>query len=131
MKNRKYTEESIKSLSPRDFTRLRPGVYCGSTEYSTQLIKELFANSLDEHNIGHGNLIEISLNTIENICVVTDYGQGFPVNSVREDGATILEASFSILNTSGKYDEDGIYGASALGLNGIGAKLATDRKSVV
>ena len=30
-----YDEESIKSLSPLEFTRLRPGVYCGSTEYAT------------------------------------------------------------------------------------------------
>ena len=118
-----YTEESIKSLSPREFTRLRPGVYCGSTEYSTQLLKEIFANALDEHNIGHGDLIEVSINTKENIYVVTDHGQGFPVNSQREDGTTVLEAAFSVMNTSGKYDEDGVYGASALGLNGIGGKL--------
>lgn len=121
--NKIYTEESIKSLSPREFTRLRPGVYCGSTEYSTQLLKEIFANALDEHNIGHGDLIEVSINTKENIYIVTDHGQGFPVNSQREDGTTVLEAAFSIMNTSGKYDEDGVYGASALGLNGIGGKL--------
>ena len=121
--NKIYTEESIKSLSPREFTRLRPGVYCGSTEYSTQLLKEIFANALDEHNIGHGDLIEVSINTKENIYIVTDHGQGFPVNSQREDGTTVLEAAFSVMNTSGKYDEDGVYGASALGLNGIGGKL--------
>lgn len=121
--NKIYTEESIKSLSPREFTRLRPGVYCGSTEYSTQLLKEIFANALDEHNIGHGDLIEVSINTKENSYVITDHGQGFPVNSQREDGTTVLEAAFSIMNTSGKYDEDGVYGASALGLNGIGGKL--------
>ena len=33
-----YTDDSIISLSPLEFTRLRPGVYCGSTEYSTQLL---------------------------------------------------------------------------------------------
>lgn len=120
-----YKEDSIKSLDPREFTRLRAGVYCGSTEYSTQLVKEIFANALDEHNIGHGNLITISMNTKENKYIVRDNGQGFPFNKIREDGKTILEAAFSVLNTSGKYDEDGVYGASALGLNGIGAKLAT------
>jgi len=30
-----YTEESIESLSPLEFTRLRPGVYAGDTTYST------------------------------------------------------------------------------------------------
>ena len=46
-----YNEQSIQHISPREFTRKRPGTYCGSTEYSTQLLRELFANALDEHNI--------------------------------------------------------------------------------
>ena len=118
-----YKDDSIKSISPREFTRLRPGTYCGSTEYSTQLLKEIFANALDEHNIGHGDKIEIFVDTSKNLYTVTDHGQGFPVNVKREDGATVMEAAYSIMNTSGKYDEDGVYGASALGLNGIGGKL--------
>lgn len=43
---------------------------------------------------------------------------------MREDGKSILEASFSVLNTSGKYSDDGVYEGTALGLNGIGSKLA-------
>ena len=121
--NRIYKDDSIKSLSPRDFTRLRPGVYCGSTEYSTQLVKEIFANALDEHNIGHGNEIIVTIDTKKNEYSILDNGQGFPVNVVKEDGKTILEAAFSVLNTSGKYDEDGVYGASALGLNGGSAPV--------
>ena len=39
-----YNDKSIESLSPRDFTRLRPGVYCGSTEYSTQLLIEIVSS---------------------------------------------------------------------------------------
>ena len=46
-----YTKDSIQSLSPLEFVRLRPSVYCGSTEYSTQLLTELFANSTDEFQI--------------------------------------------------------------------------------
>lgn len=42
---------------------------------------------------------------------------------MREDGKSILEASFSVLNTSGKYSEDGSYTGTALGLNGIGGKI--------
>ena len=41
MANKLYDEESIKSLSPLEFTRLRPGVYCGSTEYATQPLIEI------------------------------------------------------------------------------------------
>lgn len=47
-----YDDKSIESLSPRDFTRLRPGVYCGSTEYSTQLLIEIVSNAVDEFMAG-------------------------------------------------------------------------------
>lgn len=117
-----YTEDSIISLNPREFTRLRPSTYLGSNEYSTQLVREVFANALDEHLIGHGTEISVYVATKENTYKVVDHGQGFPVNVVK-DGETILQASFDRLNTSGKYDEDGVYGGSVLGLNGIGAKL--------
>lgn len=120
-----YTEESTQHISPREFTRKRPGTYCGSTEYSTQLVKELFANSLDEHNIGHGNIIRIIIDTKENKYTVIDEGQGFIPNAPRDNGETMFSECFSVINTSGKYDDtdDSIYGGSALGLNGIGMKL--------
>lgn len=119
-----YTKDSIKSVSPRDFTRMKPGVYCGSTEYSTQLLKEIFTNSVDEHRIGHGDLIEIAINTALNMYTVTDHGQGFLVNSPHdEEGRTVLEAAFSVLNTSGKYDENGAYNGISNGAYGIGGKL--------
>ena len=123
MNNKLYTEDSIQSLDPREFTRLRPGVYCGSTEYSTQLLIEIISNAIDEFNAGHGNLIEVKIDTKENSYAVRDYAQGFLVNSVREDGKTVLQASFDTLNTSGKFSDDGVYEGTALGLNGIGSKL--------
>lgn len=123
MENKKfYDKDSIQSLSPLEFTRLRPGVYCGSTEYSTQLLLEIVANVIDEFKIGHGNQVQITV-TDKNIITVEDNAQGFPINEKREDGKTILQASFDTLNTSGKYTEDGIYEGTVLGLNGIGSKI--------
>ena len=124
MPNKLYDENSIQSLSPLEFTRLRPGVYCGSTEYSTQLVIEVVSNAIDEFKAGHGNLIEVKIDTIGDIRYrVRDYGQGFLVNSLREDGKTVLQAAFDTLNTSGKFSDDGVYEGTALGLNGIGCKL--------
>lgn len=117
-----YTKDSIESLSPLEFTRLRPGVYCGNTDYSTQLLIEIISNAVDEFRLGHGNKIVVEIKGDE--VKVTDYGQGFITNSFREDGKTILEAAFSVLNTSGKYHEDGTYGGTSLGSFGIGSKLA-------
>lgn len=117
-----YTDDSIVSLSPLEFTRLRPGVYVGSTEYSTQLLIEIVSNAIDEYKAGNGSVIKVDI-LKDNTFIVEDNGQGFIPNSLRDDGKTVLEASFSVLNTSGKYTEDGVYEGTALGLNGIGSKL--------
>ena len=118
-----YTEDSIESLSPLEFTRLRPGVYCGDTNYSTQLLVEIFSNAVDEYRNGFGNKIEVAI--LNDYVSVRDYGQGFIPNSYRDDGKTILEAAFSVLNTSGKYRDDGTYEGTSLGSFGIGSKITT------
>lgn len=118
-----YTKDSIESLSPLEFTRLRPQVYAGDCTYSTQLLVEIVSNAVDEFRLGHGNRIEVDIN--KDIISVRDYGQGFLVNEKRDDGTTILEAAFSVLNTSGKYREDGTYEGTSLGSFGIGSKITT------
>ena len=123
MSNKLYTKNSIESLSPLEFTRLRPGVYAGDTTYSTQLLVEIFSNAVDEFRLGHGSQIDVTIK--DDIVILEDYGQGFIPNSFRDDGKTILEASFSVLNTSGKYREDGTYEGTSLGSFGIGSKITT------
>ena len=118
-----YNEKSIESLSPLEFTRLRPGVYAGNTTYSTQLLVEIISNAVDEYRLGHGNKINVTLQN--DVVIVEDFGQGFIPNSFREDGKTILEAAFSVLNTSGKYRDDGTYEGTSLGSFGIGSKITT------
>jgi len=118
-----YTKDSIESLNPLQFTRLKPGVYAGDTTYSTQLLVEILSNAIDEYRLGHGNQIDIAING--NVITVKDYGQGFIPNEFRDDGKTILEAAFSVLNTSGKYREDGTYEGTSLGSFGIGSKITT------
>lgn len=119
-----YTVDSIVTENPREFTRRVPSTYLGSSRTNTNLIKEIFANAVDEHAIGHGNKITIVVDTKNNIYSVEDNGQGFIVNAgIDADGETILQRSFDKLNTSGKTSADGVYQGTALGLNGIGAKL--------
>lgn len=123
MDNKLYNKDSIESLSPLEFTRLRPGVYAGDTTYSTQLLVEIISNSVDEFRLGHGNLIKVDID--KDVVTVRDYGQGFIPNEYRDDNKTILEAAFSVLNTSGKYREDGTYEGTSLGSFGIGSKITT------
>ena len=125
--NKLYTKNSIESLSPLEFTRLKPGVYAGDTTYSTQLLVEIISNAVDEFRLGHGKAIDILINNENNNTniIVHDYGQGFLVNEMREDGKSVLEAAFSVLNTSGKYRSDGTYEGTSLGSFGIGSKITT------
>lgn len=102
---------------------MRPGVYAGDTTYATQLLVEIFSNAVDEFRLGHGDKIEVEITGTK--VRIRDYGQGFIPNSYREDGKTILEAAFSVLNTSGKYREDGTYEGTSLGSFGIGSKITT------
>ena len=118
-----YKDDSIESLDPREHVRLRSGMYIGSNESPNQLLLEVFSNALDEHNIGHGGRINVSISE-DGTCSVEDYGQGFPINVMRDDRKTVLEASVSVINTSGKYRDDGVYSGSALGLNGVGMKIS-------
>lgn len=119
-----YNEDSIQSLTPREHVQLRPGMYAGNTDTPNQLLLEVFSNALDEHNIGHGDIIVIQTKE-DGVCFVEDKAQGFPIGQKREDGTTVLEAAFSVMNTSGKYTDDGVYEGTSLGLNGIGLKLVT------
>ena len=120
---KRYDENSIESLDPLQFTRLRPQVYAGDCTYSTQLLIEVLSNAVDEYRLGNGNQIDIVIDN--DIVSLEDHGQGFIVNHMRDDGKTILEAAFSVLNTSGKYREDGAYEGTSLGSFGIGSKITT------
>lgn len=129
-----YKDDSIESLDPRSHIQLRPGMYAGDLSNPNQLLMEVFSNALDEHNIGHGNLIDISIHD-NGIINVEDQGQGIPVNVIREeDGKTVLEASCSVVNTSGKFTDNGVYEGTSLGLNGLGQKLVnflSDRFEII
>ena len=75
MDKKLYNKDSIESLSPLEFTRLRPGVYAGDTTYSTQLLVDIVSNAVDEFRLGHGNKIEVNIN--KDKVSVRDFGQGY------------------------------------------------------
>ena len=117
----KYNKDSISSYTPLEITRLKPGLYAGDITYSTQLIKEVIMNAVDEFNLGNGSVINITIN--KDIFKVEDFAQGFPINVIREDGETVLQASFDVLNTSAKVKADGTYEGISNGMYGVGNKI--------
>jgi topoisomerase-4 subunit B len=112
-----YTEDSIRSLDWREHIRLRPGMYIGKLgDGSGQddgiyvLVKEIIDNSIDEHMMGNGNVIDITIS--DNRVEVRDYGRGIPLGKVID--------CVSKINTGGKYDSGAFQ--KSVGLNGVGTK---------
>ena len=112
-----YDDDAIRTLSPREHVRLRPGMYIGKLGDGSQaddgiyvLIKEVTDNSIDEYIMGAGRQIEITIE--DNEVTVRDYGRGIPLKS--------LSAAVSEMNTGGKYG--GTAFKKTVGLNGVGVK---------
>ncbi|MBL7836502.1 MAG: type IIA DNA topoisomerase subunit B [Bacteroidetes bacterium] len=113
----KYSEESIRSLDWKEHIRLRPGMYIGKLGDGSSaddgiyvLVKEIIDNSIDEHMMGHGKKIELTIS--ENRVEVRDYGRGIPLGKVID--------CVSKINTGGKYDSGAFQ--KSVGLNGVGTK---------
>ncbi len=112
-----YTEDSIISLDWREHIRLRPGMYIGKLGDGSSpddgiyvLLKETIDNCIDEHTMGYGKHIDI---TIEGKTVtVRDYGRGIPLGKVID--------AVSKINTGAKYDSKVFQ--KTVGLNGVGTK---------
>lgn len=117
MSAEKYTEESIKSLDWREHIRLRPGMYIGKLGDGAApddgiyvLMKEIIDNAIDEHVMGHGTRIDVTIK--EKTVTIRDYGRGMPLGKVID--------CVSRINTGAKYDSKVF--KKAVGLNGVGSK---------
>lgn len=115
--NTNYTDDSIRSLDWKEHIRLRPGMYIGKLGDGSSaddgiyvLVKEIVDNSIDEHMMGHGKKIEVTIS--DNKVVVRDYGRGIPLGKVID--------CVSKINTGGKYDSGAFQ--KSVGLNGVGTK---------
>lgn len=112
-----YTEDSIKTLDWNEHIRRRPGMYVGKLGDGTSkddgiyvLIKEVLDNSIDEHTMGFGKQIIISINEKE--VSIRDYGRGIPLGKVIDVA--------SKLSTGAKFDSKVF--KKSVGLNGVGIK---------
>jgi topoisomerase-4 subunit B len=79
----RYTEEEIRSLDWKEHIRMRPGMYIGKLGDGTAaddgiyvLVKEILDNSIDEHVMGHGKKIEITVD--DKLVTIRDLAAEFP-----------------------------------------------------
>jgi topoisomerase-4 subunit B len=112
-----YNEESIKTLEWREHIRLRPGMYIGKLGDGSSpddgiyvLLKEVVDNCIDEHTMGYGKQIDITIE--KGTVTIRDYGRGIPLGKVVD--------VVSKINTGAKYDSKVFQ--KAVGLNGVGTK---------
>ncbi len=112
-----YTEDNIRSLDWREHIRMRPGMYIGKLGDGSSyddgiyvLVKEVLDNSIDEHMMGYGKTIDITVT--EQQVKIRDYGRGIPLGKVVD--------CVSKINTGGKYDSSAFQ--KSVGLNGVGTK---------
>lgn len=112
-----YNEDSIKSLDWKEHIRLRPGMYIGKLGDGASpddgiyvLVKEVLDNCIDEFTMGHGKVIELSIEGRE--VTIRDYGRGIPLGKVVD--------VVSKINTGAKYDSKAFQ--KSVGLNGVGTK---------
>src|ERR1700740_2614915 len=112
-----YNEESIRSLDWEEHIRLRPGMYIGKLGDESSpddgiyvLIKEVIDNCIDEHTMGYGKHVDVSIEG--KTLTVRDYGRGIPLGKVVD--------VVSKINTGAKYDSKAFQ--KSVGLNGVGTK---------
>ncbi len=112
-----YNEESIKSLDWKEHIRLRPGMYIGKLGDGSSpddgiyvLLKEVMDNCIDEHTMGYGKYVDISIK--DKFVTIRDYGRGIPLGKVVD--------VVSKINTGAKYDSKAFQ--KSVGLNGVGTK---------
>jgi len=112
-----YNDDSVKTLDWREHIRLRPGMYIGKLGDGSSpddgiyvLIKEVIDNCIDEHTMGYGKQVEISID--QKTVTIRDYGRGIPLGKVVD--------VVSKINTGAKYDSKAFQ--KSVGLNGVGTK---------
>src|SRR3954464_5010594 len=112
-----YTEANIRSLDWQEHIRLRPGMYIGKLGDGTSsddgiyvLLKEVLDNCIDEHTMGYGKHVDISIDN--KTVTIRDYGRGIPLGKVVD--------VVSKINTGAKYDSKAFQ--KSVGLNGVGTK---------
>ena len=78
--------DKLKTLTPREHIRQRPGMYIGKLGDGSQsddgvyvLIKEVVDNSIDEFNTGYAKPT-IIIDVEEGEVTIRDYGRGIPLD---------------------------------------------------
>ncbi len=117
-----YNINDITIVNIIEAVKQRPTTYGIDIENPHGLIYEIFANSLDEHLAGHGNLIKIILQKDGGI-TIEDFGRGIPPEVNTNFNKTGIDICFTSMHGGSKIVDGNTSYKQSLGTNSIGATL--------
>ena len=117
---KKYDADSIDVVQNVEYVRLRPEMFIPSRDIvgAMSLLKEAWANSVDEWIAGHCKRLRIKLSGPLSF-EVEDDGRGIPVDMHKKTGQPALTSIFTLVGSGGKFRDDS-YGGVSAGLHGVG-----------
>ena len=115
-----YNSSTVHTMESLEHVRSRTAVYVrapDTVQCAFQVLKEILDNSVDESTVNNHCIIDIGIHFFikddRYQVLFQDNGRGVP--------AEVLERCFTVMNTSGKFSQNGAYVVSA-GTNGMGSK---------
>lgn len=116
-----YQASSITVLDFPDNVRKRPGMYLGGKDGAGCLraVIEIADNCVDEHIMGHGNLMLVHYDLKTGYVTIADRGRGIPCGIHEKTKESTLTTVFTKLHAGGKFG--GSSYAKTGGLHGVGA----------
>ena len=111
--------EVIRLMEYPDNVRNRFGMYGGTTENCTNLLREIIDNSIDE-GLKSDKLSFIKIYDYEDHYIVMDDGRGIPLaKSIDDPTLTQAELAISKLHAGSNFTDK----SASIGLNGVGAAV--------
>jgi len=124
-----YDASSIKELKYPYNCRQKVGMYLGDSSINgfNHTFTEILDNSIDEFVAGHGEKIEINIDSEKNEVSIRDYGRGIPFG-LNDEGVSALTLALTTLHAGGKHKKSKTETSSykySSGVHGVGASVVT------
>ena len=119
-----YNAKNIQKLEGLEAVFMKPGMYIGSTDErgKQHCFIEIVDNSVDEHNGGFCNKIDVELYPDDSISIL-DNGRGIPVDIHPEHNISAATLVVTELHAGGKFGGENSSYHRTGGLHGVGASV--------
>lgn len=119
-----YNAKNIQKLEGLEAVFMKPGMYIGSTDErgKQHCFIEIVDNSVDEHNGGFCNKIDVELYPDDSISIL-DNGRGIPVDIHPEHNVSAATLVVTELHAGGKFGGENSSYHRTGGLHGVGASV--------